>query len=244
MTSSRIRACVRILGVAAAVCAAVLVVLALVVTPADAELGNTVRIMYVHVPSAVTTYLAVFVTALGSALYLLKRSCRWDRIAAASAEIAAVFCGLALITGMLWGRPTWGVYWVWDARLTTFALLFIIIIGYLAVRRLPADPTVRSKRAAIIGLVGAANIPIVHKAVAWWGGLHQSETTLGTVNVQIGGSMRFTLLFGMLTFVLIYSWLLARRVQVEELLAHTESAGLAAAIAERRAEAEHIPVSR
>ncbi len=226
------------LGVASLAGLASLAVLAFVVSPADSQLGESVRIMYVHVPSAVATYAGVALTALGSGIYLWKRSQFWDRIAASAAEIAAVFCALTLVTGMLWGRITWGVYWVWDARLTTFTLLFLIILGYLAVRRLPGDLRVRSSRAAILGLVAVVNIPIVSRAVEWWGGLHQGPTAIGTLDAQIDGTMLFTLMFAMVVFMCIFAWLVMQRYRLETLIDRAECVDLDAAIAARRAEAQ------
>ena len=116
-------------------------VFGLVLSPADDIQGESVRLLYLHVPTAYLAYLAYGVTALGSIAYLFKRtrSLAWDRIAGASAEIGVVFTALCLLTGSLWGRRTWGTYWTWDARLTTTALLLLLFLGYLAIRRLPAD---------------------------------------------------------------------------------------------------------
>ena len=114
--------------------------------------------MYVHVPSATCAYVGCFLTTLGSIVYLWRKSRWWELVAYAAAEIAALFTAITLVTGMLWGRPTWGVYWVWDARLTSTAMLLLLLLGYLAVRRLPADYTVRAKRAAIVGLLLVPNV--------------------------------------------------------------------------------------
>ena len=116
---------------------AALLLFALVLSPADAVQEETVRMMYVHVPTAIVAFTAFFVTVAGSIVYLWKRSEWWDVTAHASAELGAVLLGATLVSGMLWGRVTWGVYWTWDARLTTTALLFVLVLGYLAVRRLP-----------------------------------------------------------------------------------------------------------
>ncbi len=127
------------LGVASAASLVVLAVLGLVVAPADAEQGDAQRLMYVHVPAAWLAYLAFAVTTLASILYLWPRTRRatWDRIAGASAELGVVFTGLTLVLGSLWGKPIWGVWWTWDARLTSAAVLFVLFLGYLALRRVP-----------------------------------------------------------------------------------------------------------
>ena len=230
----------RILGIVALAGVAGLLFLGLVASPADEVQGDSVRLMYVHVPVALIAFLAFFVTALGSVLYLWKRSQFWDLAAGASAEIGVVFTALTLATGMIWGRPTWGVYWVWDARLTTTALLLVLFLGYLAVRRLPADPEVRSKRAAIAGLIAFIDVPIVHYSVEWWRTLHQGPT-ISRLDPQIDGLMLFTLVFGMVVMLLVYLWLMVHRFRVEYLVEQVEEHGLEQALAERRAEADREP---
>lgn len=232
----------RVLGGAALAGSALLLWLALVATPADAVQGDAVRLLYLHVPTVTAAYLAFGVTALGSALYLWRRSAFWDLVAAASAEIGVVMTSLTLVVGMLWGRITWGVYWVWDARLTTTALLVVLFLGYLALRRVGGDPAVRSRRAAIAGLVAAADLPIVHYSVEWWRTLHQGPT-LARLDPQIDGLMLFTLVFGIAVFLAVYAWLLVHRFRslvCEERLADR---GLDAALRERWAEAgAQVPV--
>ena len=153
-----------------------------------------------------------------------------------------LFTGLALVTGMLWGRPTWGVYWTWDARLTSTALLFLLFLGYLAIRRLPAPPEVRAKRAAIAGLIAFVDVPIVHLSVDWWRSLHQDATVARRdLNAELDGTMLFTLFFGLFVFTLIYVWLLLHRQRQLWLEDHQGQTSLDQAIAERRAEATGHP---
>jgi heme exporter protein C len=233
----------RVLGVLALVGVPLLLLLGLVTSPEDVEMGDTVRIMYVHVPSAWLAYLAFGVTAVCSALYLWRRtrSLTFDRFAGASAEIGVLFTGLALVTGMLWGRPTWGVYWTWDARLTTTALLFLLFLGYLAVRRLPAAPEVRAKRAAVAGLIAFVDVPIVHLSVEWWRSLHQGATVARRdLNAELDGTMLFTLFLGLTVFTLIYVWLLLHRQRQLWLEDHQLDTDLDEAIAARRGEARLV----
>jgi heme exporter protein C len=230
----------RVIGVVSLVGIGLLLLLGLVTSPEDVEMGDTVRIMYVHVPSAWLAYLAFGVTAVCSALYLWPRtrSLTWDRFAGASAEIGVLFTGLALVTGMLWGRPTWGVYWTWDARLTSTALLFLLFLGYLAIRRLAAPPEVRAKRAAIAGLIAFVDVPIVHLSVEWWRSLHQGATVARRdLNAELDGTMLFTLFLGLTVFTLVYVWLLLHRQRQLWLEDHQLDTNLDAAIAERRGEA-------
>ena len=230
----------RIIGILALLGVAALLFFGLVASPADKVQGDSVRLMYIHVPVATVAFLAFGVTAFCSVMYLWKRSQFWDLAAGASAEIGVVFTALTLVTGSIWGRPTWGVFWVWDARLTTTAILLVLFLGYLAVRRLPADPEVRSKRAAIAGLIAFVDVPIVHFSVEWWRTLHQGPT-ISRLDPQIDGLMLFSLMLGIVVMLVVYLWLMIHRFRVEYLLEQVEAHGLEQAIAERRAEADAPP---
>ena len=231
----------RVLGVLALVGVGALLLFGLVWSPDDRVQGDAVRIMYVHVPPAILMYIAFFVTAAGSIAYLWKKSRFWDLVAAASAEIGCVFTAMALVTGMLWGRITWGVYWVWDARLTSTALLLLLFLGYLAVRRIPADPAVRSKRAAIVALIAIVDVPIVHYSVDWWRSVHQ-PATISRLDPTIEGLMLFTLMLGIVVFAVLYAWMLIHRFRLEYLREQVAETGLSHALDERRAEAS-LPVA-
>jgi heme exporter protein C len=228
----------RVLGIASLAGVVLLVLLGLWWTPDDVVQGDAVRILYIHVPSATMAYTGCFITTLGSLIYLWKRSQWWELVAYAAAELAAVFTAVTLATGMLWGRPTWGVYWVWDARLTSTAMLFLLLLGYLAVRRLPADYSVRAKRASIVGLLLFPNVLIVRQSVTWWRTLHQDASLLNNgLGATIEGLMLFGLFVGFVVFGLIFAWLLVHRFRVAWLEEQVAGQGLDAAIAERRAEA-------
>jgi len=227
----------RVVGVLALISLAALALFGLVLSPPDANQGEVVRILYVHVPSATFAYIGCFLTTIGSAMYLWRRSRWWETVAYASAEIAAVFTTIVLVTGMIWGRPTWGVYWVWDARLTSTAMLLLLLLGYLAVRRLPADHDVRTRRAAIIGLLLVPNVMIVRQSVQWWRTLHQKPTLLSNgVGAKIEGLMLFSLFIGFIAIGLVFIWLLIHRFRVAWLEDQVDEAGLDVAIAQRRAE--------
>ena len=165
----------RVLGVLAIAATALMAVLGLFISPADVIQGEAVRMLYLHVPSIWIAYGAFVLTSVSSILFLRARKRRedqgrhYDRLAGSAAEVGVVFTGITLITGMLWGKVTWGTYWQWDARLTTTILLFVTYLGYLALRRLPADPMVRSQRAAVMALISFINVPIVHYSVTGGG---------------------------------------------------------------------------
>lgn len=226
----------RMLGAVVLAGLALLAWLALIATPEEQNMGDAVRIIYIHVPAAMVAYISFGVTALGSAMFLWRRSRFWDLAAAASAEIGVLFTALTLLTGSLWGRPTWGVYWVWDARLTSTLLLLLLFLGYLAVRRLDAEPNVRSKRAAIVGLVAFVDVPLVHYSVDWWRSLHQ-PASLSKLDPDLDGLMLFTLVYGIAAFAALYAWMLMHRFRLEYLREQVGDAGMAQALSERRAEA-------
>ena len=229
----------RVMGVLALVGMAWLLLFGLVLSPADEVQGEAVRMLYIHVPTAWLAFLAFGVTALGSALYLFPktRSLAWDRMAGASAEIGVLYTGLTLVAGSIWGRITWGVYWTWDARLTTTALLFVLYLGYLALRRLPATHEQRAKRCAIAGLIAVIDVPIVYGSVEWWRTLHQEATVREIGNVQISGSMLFSLFVGVVAFTLAYLWLMVHKTRIARMEDALDDHGLDLALEERRAEA-------
>ncbi len=234
---------VRVLGWLTLAAMALTALMALVVSPPDVNMDDSVRLLYLHVPTAwLSMYVCFGITTLASALYLWKRtrSRFWDLAAGASAEIGVLFLGLTLLIGAIWGRITWGVWWTWDARLTTTAVLFVMYLGYLAVRKVPATPEVQSRRAAIVALAAFVNVPIVHQSVEWWRTLHQDATFLDDrrlLDPQIGGTMAWTLLLGVIAFTLLYAWLMAHRFRLAWLEDRLGDRHLQAAIDERRAEA-------
>jgi heme exporter protein C len=198
--------------------------------------GDVVRIFYVHVPTGLIAFLAFFVTVGGSVMYLIRRSEWWDLVAHASAELGAVLLFATLVTGAIWGEPTWGTYWEWqDARLTTTAVLFFLVLGYLAVRRLPLERDRRSRIAAVVGLLLAPTTIVCHYATTWWRTLHQGPT-VSRLDPQLDGTQYFAFFTGMVTFLLIYAWLMLHRFRVLWLENRVEDAGLDLALAERRAE--------
>jgi heme exporter protein C len=230
----------RVLGWVAVCLVALTVWLGLWVTPQDVHQGNLVRLIYLHPALAwVALYLAFGLAALCSALYLWPRTraSRWDLLAASTVEVGVVFLSLTLATGMLWGRPAWGVWWTWDARLTSTALLELLFIGYLAMRRVPADPHTRARRCAVLALLACLDVPIVHFSVQWWNGLHQGATVLNAgFHFTIHGSMLWTLLLSFVAFTCVFAWMVRRRYQLAAREADVEDAELTAALLERRRE--------
>ena len=170
----------------------------------DRDMGHLQKIMYVHVPSAWIMSLTFVAVLYYSFLYLWKQRENDDLKAASAAEVGAAFCGLTLVLGMIWGRPAWGVWWAWDARLTSTLVLFLITIGYLALRAFVEDPHRRAQWSAAVGILGAINVPIVYMSVRWWRTLHQIQSNPSTVDPWYVFNLRtnaFAFLFIMIYFI-------------------------------------------
>jgi heme exporter protein C len=236
-------AATRAIGLLALAGLALLLLYGLVISPADREMGEVVRIMYVHVPSATYLYFGCFFTTVASGMWLWKRTPGWDALAEAGAEVALVFSFVTLLTGSLWGRPTWGTYWTWDARLTSTAVLTALLAGYLALRRLDLDPDARSRRAAVLGLLLVPNVVVVNRSVEWWRSLHQ-DPTLMRLDPTIEGDMLVALMVGFLAMGLVFTWLLMHRFRVAWLEQQADRVDLDAALSARRAEASTPDRSR
>ena len=201
--------------------------------PIETSQGFPQKIMYLHVPTFIATYLAFFVVFAFSIAYLWKRDLMFDQIAKVSAEIGLIFCALLLVTGAIWGRPTWGTYWVWDARLTTTLLLFLIFMGYFLLRMSVNDRDKEARLASVLGIIGCLDIPIIHKSVEWWRTLHQPSTLFkvesGKASPSIPPELLTPLIASTIVMLLFYLYLLLlrykteiRREQLNQLLAETQ----------------------
>lgn len=192
------------------------VVLAFFYAPTEAFHGDVQRIFYLHVPSAWVSYIAYITVAVASFRYLRDSNEKWDRLAVSAAEVGVVFTSIVLVTGPIWGYRIWGTPWVWDARLTSTLVLWVIYVGYLIFRALtPAGPQ-RSRRAAVIGLIGAVDIPIIHFAVVWWKNQHPDPAVFKPGAPDIPGDMLFTLLFSFAAYTLAFVALTRARLRLEQ----------------------------
>lgn len=229
---------IRLLGGAAVAALVVAAVIGLVVVPADLNQGDAQRIMYPHVASAWVAYLSFGVTAISGLLWLWRRDERFDALALAGAEVGVLFTAFTIWAGMMWGRPVWGVFWQWeDPRLTTTALLLALYVGYLLLRRLTDDPERRATRAAVVGLIAAVDIPIVHFSVTWWRGLHQEATFASPERVldpAAPGVFVAALLTMLAAFTLTWAYLVVQRYRLARVEAARERAFVAEAVSAAR----------
>jgi len=154
-------------------------------SPEDYQQGDTVRIMYIHVPVAILGLAIYAAIGIASFFGLIFRHALADAGAKAAAPVGAVFTGLALLTGSLWGKPMWGTWWQWDGRMTSELVLFLFYIGYIALHASIEDETRAARMTAILALVGLVNLPIVHFSVVWWSGLHQANAVITTSDIML-----------------------------------------------------------
>jgi heme exporter protein C len=212
---------VRALGWLSAAALALGLAMAFGVAPREVSQGNVQRIMYVHPPLAWVAYLAFGVVAAASIVYLVRRRPAADRLAHASAEVGVLFTGLAIATGSIWGKPTWGTWWTWDARLTSVAILFVMYLGYLLLRGTVEDRERAARYCAVLGIVAALDMPLVHFSVYWWRTLHQPPSLMKPGGFTGSAAILWPLLVNLAAFTVLYAYLVAKRVRV--LRAETEA---------------------
>ena len=188
---------------------------ALIYAPTERVQGDVQRIFYFHLPLAWNAYLAFFVVFVASIFYLWKREGWWDALARASAEVGLLFTTLMVLTGSLWARPIWGTWWSWDARLTTTLILWFIYLGYLMVRSSVADEERAARYAAVLGIVGFVDVPIIHQSVVWWRTLHPEPVVLAPGGPAMPPSMLISLAISLLAFTALYAWLTRVRLHAE-----------------------------
>jgi heme exporter protein C len=189
--------------------------MALFASPPDYQQGETVRIMYVHVPAAWMALFCYTNMAVAAAVGLIWKHPVADLAAKATAPIGACFTFLALLTGALWGKPMWGTWWVWDARLTSMLVLFFLYLGYMALNNAFDDPARGVRASSILALVGFVNVPIIKFSVDWWNTLHQPASIVRMDGPSIHPSMLWPLGLMMAGFTTYYLWVLLLRVRGE-----------------------------
>ena len=216
-------------------CLGVGLYMALLTSPADYQQGDSVRIMYVHVPAAWMALFCYSSMAIASAVGLIWKHPLAHTAARVTAPVGAAFTALALITGSLWGKPMWGTWWVWDARLTSVLILFFLYVGYMALVNAFDNAQRGTQAAAILSLVGFVNVPIIKFSVDWWNTLHQPASILRLDGPTIHDSMLWPLLLMALGYSLFYLWVLIIRIDADV------TAGKVRAMRQRRASISPAP---
>jgi len=187
------------------------------VAPLDVVLGNIQKIFYIHVPIAAMAFLGFFLVFVFSIIYLVKRSDHWDRLAYASGEVGVVFVSVTLVTGVVWARPVWGVWWTWEPRLTTTLILWLIYVAYLMVRSYAPNRSQGSLYAAAIGIIGFIDVPIVYYSVQWWRSIHPSAVVGPFAESgALEPIMAKILLVSLVAFAALFLLLLNQRVSVKK----------------------------
>src|SRR6058998_2427526 len=204
---------------------------ALAFTPVERLQGPAQKIYYLHVPAAIWAETAMVLVGLGSIFYLFLKDRRLDRFAAASAEVGTVFAAIVLTTGPIWGKPIWGTWWTWDARLTLTLLLFLLYMGYLLLRSATPDPALRARYSAVLGICGLVLVPFIHLSTVMFRTLHPAPIVLKPSQPSLPGSMLTTLLFSFGVFTLLYIGFVMQRYGLsllrEELAARERAAAVA-----------------
>ena len=182
-------------------------------TPMEKTMGMAQKIFYFHVPSAFMAFTSFAVVFVASILYLKSKNDKYDRVASSAAEIGTLFALIVLLTGPIWARSAWGVWWTWEPRLTTTLILFLIFIGYLMLRNYGAIGEQMKKYSAVVGIVGFLDVPIVYTSINWW----SPEATAHPRSLELESSMKFALTFSFVTFSILLLFLILKRIDLERL---------------------------
>ena len=201
------------LAVASSLLMAAAIYLIFIKAPTDLVLGDIQRIFYFHVPLALTSFVAFFLVFFASIVYLVRRDLKWDRLAHASAEVGVVFVSLALLTGVIWGRPVWNTWWTWEPRLTMTLILWLIYVGYLMVRANAPSQAKAALYSAVVGIVGVVGVPITYFSVSWWRSIHPAPV-IGPLaqSDALEPIMLGIWLFSQATFFVLFAYLVVTRI--------------------------------
>jgi heme exporter protein C len=210
----------RILGIAAFILIIITLYMALIYAPTEATMGVIQRISYFHIPMGLLSYASAFLLFVGSMMYLIQRDLMWDRFSIAAAELGLLVTSCSIVTGMIWAKPVWGVWWAFDARLTLQLILWLIYVAYFMLRAYLPDRDRRAKLASVFGLLGMIDVPINYKSIEWWTTQHPQPVMRG------GGSMdpdmRLALYVAFLAFGVLYAYLFTRRAAIAKVEAEVD----------------------
>ena len=183
--------------------------------PTEATMGDIQRIFYIHVPSAWTAFLAFFFVFAAGIAYLATKNLKWDRIALACAEIGTIFCTAVLISGPIWAKPVWGIWWTWDARLTSTLILWLMYVSYLLLRDFLDEPARRATLAAVFGIFGFVDVPVVYVSIRLWRTQHPQPVLMGGEESGLDPTMFKVLMLSWVTFSILFVLLAFLRVRLE-----------------------------
>lgn len=189
---------------------------ALLWAPTERTMGDIQRIFYVHVPSAWTAFAAFFVVFIASIGYLVTKNLKWDRIALACAELGTIFCTIVLTTGPVWAKPVWGIWWTWDARLTSTLVLWLMYVSYLLLRDFLEEPNRRATLAAVFGIFGFVDVPIVFLSIRLWRTQHPQPVLMGGEESGLDPQMFQVLMLSWVAFTILFVFLAVLRVRLEK----------------------------
>ena len=189
--------------------------------PNEKTMGIIQRVFYFHVPAAWVSFLAFGFVFVASIMYLIKRDDKWDAMAVCSAEIGLLFCTIVLVTGPIWAKPVWGIWWTWDARLTLTLVLWLIYLAYTMLRAYIDDPLKRGRLSAVVGIVGFVDVPLVYFSIRWWRTIHPvvigGENAAAQGGFAMGPSIRLVMMLGMAVYTLLFITLMIHRVRLEQM---------------------------
>jgi heme exporter protein C len=179
--------------------------------PNEKTMGIVQRIFYFHVPSAWIAFLAFGMVFVASVMYLIRRDEKWDLLASNSAELGIIFCSIVLITGPIWAKPVWGIWWTWDPRLTLTLVLWLIYVAYSMLRVYVQDENKRARLCAVVGIIGFLDVPLVYMSIRWWRTQHPSPVIAGGEGSGLAPEMKLTFYFCLVTFTVLFFYLLRKR---------------------------------
>ena len=195
----------------------------LFLAPTERTMGTIQRIFYLHMPSAITAFVAFLICFTANLLYVFRREQRWDWLAVSSAEVGLAFISVVLITGPIWAHPVWGIWWTWDARLTSTFVLWLLYVSYLLLRNMIEEPERRGLLSAVFGIFAFLDVPLVYMSIRWWRTQHPQPVLFGGKGSGLEPTMRLLLLFSFITLVGLMVLLLRYRYRLEELRAEVDA---------------------
>ena len=184
--------------------------------PTELTMGDIQRIFYIHVPSAWTSMVAFLIVFIGSVAFLITKNLKWDRLALACAEIGTIFCTVVLITGPIWAKPVWGIWWTWDARLTTTLILWLLYVSYLLLRDFLEEPARRATLSAVFGIFAFVDVPIVYFSIRLWRTQHPQPVLMGGEDSGLDPQMFQVLMLSWVAFSVLFALLVMLRMRLEK----------------------------